>query len=214
MAFASKQSLVQWGFDVEPKAHTTPLIRQVHGADFAATSELGAEPPAADAITTTELGREIFVFTADCLPVLFYGEGEKTPLMAVHAGWRGAKAGIVAKGLAEMKKHTSRVTAILGPCLGKCCFEVREDFISEFVQARGNIEKYLSEVGGKTHFDLVGFVVEQELKGLQGHVDTTDVRCTFCSTPPLPSYRRNKGTDPRIRSWIVRQSVAELSRTD
>ena len=210
----AKNPLVRWGFDIEPKSKTKPLIHQVHGATILDASSLkeGAE---ADGVFTVEKDTTVFIFTADCLPVLFYGDSPSSPVMAVHAGWRGAKAGIAKNGLELMSRHSPRVTAVLGPSLGSCCFEVKDDFISEMVQARGNIERFLSHRDGKMYFDLVRFVVEEELKGIQGEVNTSAVRCTYCSRPELPSYRRNKGTDPRIRAWIYRLSQDEnrLGRT-
>ena len=197
-----KTASVEFGFEIEPKSQTTPLIKQVHGRDLAWQEELKAVPDA-DAILTRAAGNPIFVFSADCLPVLLYTDNPSDPIAAIHAGWRGAMRGVVSHTLQEMvRKSQESVRAVLGPCLRHCCFEVKDDFIQEFQTARGDLSPYLRD----NHFDLVKFVCEKEL-GVIGpsYIQQEFSLCTYCSTPLLPSYRRNKGTDPRIRSWITKR---------
>ena len=69
---------------------------------------------------------------------------------------------------------------------------------------KGNlIAPYLSSRDNKTFFSLSSFVIKEQLKFIKPeYIHTADLRCTFCSSPQLPSYRRNKTTDPRIRGWI------------
>lgn len=51
-------------------------------------------PPEADAVVTNVPGLAIGVLTADCAPVLLADPRAKV-VAAVHAGWRGAKAGVL-----------------------------------------------------------------------------------------------------------------------
>lgn len=187
-----------FGFEIEAKGLTPGLMKQVHGA---ALVEKDGElrDREADGVYTQKNGEEVFVFTADCLPVLFAG---REGVAAVHAGWRGTKLGIIGAMLARFQLDNS-LKIVLGPCLKSCCFEVKEDFVKEFELARGEIKPFLSRRDGKQFFDLVGFVLARDLKNIpRTQIDLNFNRCTFCSEPKLPSYRRNKGTDPRIRAWI------------
>ena len=58
---------------------------------------------------TDQKGVCIGVSTADCIPVLLYGE-EHRAVAAIHAGWRGTLARIVHKTIQEMAftYHTDR----------------------------------------------------------------------------------------------------------
>ncbi|MFP4314389.1 MAG: polyphenol oxidase family protein, partial [Alphaproteobacteria bacterium] len=53
--------------------------------------------PQADAMITDQSGLALGVLTADCAPVLFYGQkADGTPLIgAAHAGWKGALGGVL-----------------------------------------------------------------------------------------------------------------------
>lgn len=173
-------------------------MKQVHGNTIIERDDSNREREA-DGVFTRSLDTEVFVFTADCLPVLFASDNM---VAAVHSGWRGTKKGIVRAMLAKYGADTPR-TIILGPCLKSCCFEVKEDFVQEFSAERGDISGFLISRDGKQYFDLVSFVLERELAEFpKAKVDLSHNRCTLCSEPLLPSYRRNKGTDPRIRAFI------------
>jgi YfiH family protein len=65
------------------------------------------------------------VTVADCLPV-FLLDTESGMFGLVHSGWKGT--GIVLQALERMRKiggtRVEAVAAILGPCIGSCCYRV------------------------------------------------------------------------------------------
>ena len=200
------QPVVKYGFEAEPKDKTAPQCKQVHGKTFHWVNRISSSIPDGDAVLTNQRELPIYVFSADCLPVLLYTDHPDDPVAAIHAGWRGAMRGVVSNTLRELLRP-SRGTprAVLGPCLGPCCFEVKEDFVAEFERERGSLESFLEERKGALFFNLAEFVKKSELTEVSpDRIDCSNFRCTFCSQPALPSYRRNKGTDPRIRSWILK----------
>lgn len=199
-----KPEWLEHGYSVEPKGMTPILIRQVHGKSvLQLRGDPPSPPPEADAVYTHELGRTIFVSTADCLPVFFYTDDKTGPIAAVHAGWRGALSGVITETIRQMATPANSLFAVLGPSIGVCCFEVKEDFIQKFEVSGRRIRPYLQVRAGRTFCDLVSFVREQELAGLCAeNIDQSTHRCTVCSLPALPSYRRNTKADPLIRSWI------------
>ena len=190
---------IEFGFDVEKKGHTPKLIQQVHGAACLESQGAKETPPEADAVFSRK-GAEVFVFTADCLPVLFYST--RTPLVAaVHCGWRGALQNIVGATLARLDTPKEDLVAILGPSIHSCHFEVRDDFVEAFRKADLPVDDYLVK-NDTTTFRLSDFVAETQLKGIKT-IRTAEV-CTYCAEPQLPSYRRTGGTDTMVRSWIRR----------
>jgi YfiH family protein len=59
---------------------------------------------------------------------------------AVHAGWRGTAAGIAANAVCELLRLGAKpenLRAAIGPCIGKCCYRVREDFADAVRSSRG-----------------------------------------------------------------------------
>jgi hypothetical protein len=55
--------------------------------------------------------------------------GRPPALAVIHAGWRGLADGIVA---ATAQPLGTRLTAIVGPAIGPCCYEVEDDVASRF----------------------------------------------------------------------------------
>jgi len=197
---------IKWGFQVEKKGETPPLFEQVHGNRILSLPSPPPAPgtplPQADGAYSLAPQFELYVFTADCFPVLLFTEEAQGPVVALHAGWKGLKSRIVKNGL-SLFKNLSQVHAIVGPAIGSCCFSVREDFISEWSQANLHPEHYLLHRQGRTYFDLLSFLMKSELQGVPSNqIHVNHFRCTACSLPSLPSFRRNKVANPRLRTWI------------
>ena len=201
---------ITYGFDVEPKSTTRPMYKQVHGNAMIQVTQdnlalLYAAAPEADGAYTLQPQLKLSVFTADCLPILFYTDDPQGPIATVHCGWRGALQSISTSVEDLMSDYQGQINAILGPCLQQCCFEVKQDLISQFEQHGHNISAYLNNRNESVFFNMSSFVANEQLSFISPErIDTSDLRCTFCSRPELPSYRRNKSTDPRIRGWIVK----------
>lgn len=190
---------IECGYEIEVKGASPKWINQVHGGTIV---PLTNSVPEADGIYTLEKHKPVHVFTADCTPLLFFSLEPNTPVIAVHSGWRGALNRIGQKALSFF--GNSKAEVVVGPSILKCCFEVKEDLIETFQKEGHAIQPFLEKRDGKTYFDLVGFVIETQLKDVKVHREWS--RCTYCSAPTLPSYRRNKSTDPQLRNWIVKNA--------
>ncbi|HKY14173.1 MAG TPA: polyphenol oxidase family protein, partial [Microthrixaceae bacterium] len=72
-------------------------LRQVHGAEVVVVGAPGDHAGAeADAAVTGVPGAALAVQTADCAPVLLWGDGPTGPVIgAAHAGWRGLYEGVL-----------------------------------------------------------------------------------------------------------------------
>ncbi len=79
-------------------------------------------------------GVAAMVLAADCVPVVLGGGGA---VAALHAGWRGLRAGILEEGVRALRELGARgeLEAIVGPCAGVCCYEVGEEVHGAFAGA-------------------------------------------------------------------------------
>ena len=96
--------------------------------------------------------------TADCQPVLFADPANRV-VGVCHAGWRGTMKGIAKKTVTEMIKlgaNAENIVAALGPCIKPCCFEVKEDFVSEFEQNAPELLRFIKKESGVYHADISG----------------------------------------------------------
>ncbi len=155
---------------------------QVHGAHVVHATGPGSQGEA-DAIVVTEPGLAVAIATADCVPVIVESDGA---VAVIHAGWRGAAAGVVPAALAALDAagHRPRRAAI-GPAICGACYEVGDEVSSRFPEHTATTSQ------GTTGVDLRS-VVESQLEGLDVW---SSADCTF-SDDRYNSYRRD-GTPQR-----------------
>lgn len=118
-------------------------LQQIHSDAIHAVDARPAKPLKGDALITATPGLVLAAKTADCIPILL-ADPKHRVVAAVHAGWRGTIARIVAKTVGRMRMlHGTRaadVLAALGPGVGQCCYpvglEVVQQFHSQFAAAR------------------------------------------------------------------------------
>ena len=139
------------------------LMRQTHSNKFKFINSDIKKRINSDALITNSRGKCLAVLTADCAPILVYDKNLKM-VSVIHAGWKGALNGIIKKVLIFFKKKGSNprnIIAVIGPCISKYNYEVKEDFIKKFLQKdRGNI-KYFSHKKIKTYFSLNNYVKDE-----------------------------------------------------
>lgn len=159
---------------------TSVLGRQVHKAGIRTH---GALTPGmlfadeSDGHTTSVTGILLAVSVADCVPVFIVDDKRKS-VAALHAGWRGAAAGIVRDCLRLMG---SEVYVHLGPAICGKCYEVGPEVHS----ALG-----LSVPDRNTPVDLRA-VLAQECVSAGVAADNISVSgyCTRCMDSPFFSHR-------------------------
>ena len=135
----------------------SPLwLTQVHGVDVA---EVGVDVDGveADASVSRTPGLASAVLTADCLPVLFYGESlaGQPVVAAAHAGWRGLAAGVLESTLENMQCVRSTVSCWLGPAIGPKAFQVGPEVRAVFVtQQAAAARAFVEDQDGKYRADI------------------------------------------------------------
>lgn len=184
---------------VEPERPVL-LPRQVHGTRVV-TADVAAAPPEADGLVTA--GPLVGVVTADCAPILLLARGRRVAA-AVHAGWRGAAAGIVERALAHLRSfgvEPDALEACVGPAIGGCCYEVGPEVRAAFARGSGDATAPAwSRRGDRDVLDLRRAVVA--LLARAGVREATVVGpCTRCS-PVHCSYRRDGAAAGRQVSFI------------
>ena len=74
---------------------------------------------------------------ADCVPIILYSKKDNIGAV-VHAGWRGTALKILKKTALKMNEELNvkldNITALIGPSIGKCCFETDEDVFDQLIQ--------------------------------------------------------------------------------
>lgn len=120
------------------------------------------ERPQADAMATRTPGIALGILTADCAPVLF-ADGQAGVVGAAHAGWKGAKGGVLEATLARMVElgaRVDRIVAAVGPCIAMRSYEVGPEFPGPILAEDERASDYFAPARREGHFlfDLAGYV--------------------------------------------------------
>lgn len=169
---------------------------QVHSADALAIDAPfpdGTERPRCDALVTKTPGLAVAILTADCAPVLF-ADPSAGVVGAAHAGWRGARDGIVEATIAAMEAlgaNRPRITAVVGPCITAANYEVGQEFQQQFNCSDPESDSFfvLPTRESRPHFDLPSYVRHRLSRagvGLEG----TTFPCTYADEARFFSFRR------------------------
>lgn len=186
--------------DLEP--HHIARTRQIHSTRVhvvrSGDSGHGGEVGEGDGMILAEPGLIGAVLTADCLSVaLACIESRQVALF--HAGWRGTLKRIVAEGvdrfIAETGGSPEGLTALLGPAMRSCCYQVGEEVFRAFRESGHD----LTEARHEDRLDLIALNRRQlEARGVSRILDSQV--CTGCGTHPFYSWRRDRTEE---RTWVI-----------
>ncbi len=178
---------------------------QVHGNGVAVVGDdaAGSVVLGVDALATEARGVWLAVYAADCVPVLV-ADPVHPAVAAVHAGWRGAAAGIVPAALRRMREafgtRPEHVRVALGPAIGGCCYEVGAPVaraMAHAPQRAGAPSPLRPSAGGEGpwHLDLWEAIRQQlDACGVPAGAVETVGGCTRCRGDLFFSYRRDRVT--------------------
>jgi len=157
------------GADVLVQGSSDPGVRIVHGVDGHVTHASGL-------LLTVSL--------ADCVPI-FLVDPVNRAVGLLHAGWRGAAAGILREGLSAMGEaygsHMKDMWVHMGPAICGECYEVGP----EVHEALG-----LEIPEEPCPVDMRAVLAEQALiSGIPPESLTTSLHCTRCGPGEFHSHR-------------------------
>jgi len=189
------------GFGLRDTVFTDQLttVRQIH-SNIVINAEAAELEPEGDALISNRAAVVVAVKTADCVPILLVDPITHS-VAAIHAGWRGTAAQIVAAAVNQLATHwnvrAKDLRAAIGPSIGKCCYEVGPDVARHF----GTWVPELNDIDTPVHIDLPA-INEAQLR----EAGVSDVwisrECTFCAPQRFYSFRREREQSGRMFSFI------------
>ena len=152
-----------------------------HHSTVVNRARAGVRGEPGDCLWTDERGVPMLALGADCLVVAIARTKRRPALAVLHAGWRGLLDGVVAAGVAAVGSGSA---AVIGPAIGPCCYEVREDVAEPFRRRFGaNVVR-----GGKLDLWSAG---EQALREAGCESVQRFDGCTACQPELFFSHRRD-----------------------
>ncbi len=161
--------------------------RQVHGNKIM-EAQPGKIHDDTDGLITADPQAVLSLQVADCVPIFMYHPG--TGLRGlVHAGWRGAVAGIVSVAVTQMVHRGARareLEVLLGPSIEQDCYEVGDEVYRRFppgLSRKNDHGKYQFDLAAALRLDLAEAGLEPE------NIHSAGI-CTHCNNH-CHSYRRD-----------------------
>ena len=167
-------------------------VKQVHGTRIVTVDARSTPPwavgagPEADGMVTAMQGVALGVISADCAPVLLC-DAQARVVGAVHAGWRGAAAGVLEAAvcaMAALGARTDGIVAVVGPCIGPASYEVGPDLRDAVLGTVQDAARFFrAGAGDRFWFDLPGYC-SARLLAAGAHV------CDWVGADTLPDEAR------------------------
>ncbi len=175
------------------------IAKQVHGKDMAEISRLAGNISAfdwdraceADMITLSSSDKSVGIMLfADCLPLILFDNDQNTAI-TIHIGWKGLVSDIVSAAISKFD-NSQNITAIIGPGIDSCCYEINEDIANQvkklFPEGK-KLENIIPLKNGKYHLSIKSAVTEQlREKGISDIIISSP--CTSCEGE-FYSHRRS-----------------------
>jgi YfiH family protein len=141
-----------------------------------------------DGLVTRCLDLFLTVTVADCFPVYFYDPMGETIGLA-HCGWRGVISNLLPKMAASMASTPSNLLVGIGPGIGPCHFEIKDDILLRFQDC----QEAILEKDKKIFMDLPKIINNRLLESgiLPQNIENIK-ECTFCRKDKYFSFRRDK----------------------
>lgn len=152
-----------------------------------------------DALVTDLPDVPLLLFFADCVPIIF-ADPVTGSIGLAHAGWRGTVADIAQKTVFKMQEafgaKPQNIIAGIGPCIGKCCYEVDDTVYSA---GQKHAACFTKKANGKYMADLQEWNRQSLLEAgvLPQHIYNAAV-CTECNKALFFSYRAESGKTGRM----------------
>lgn len=177
-------------------------LHQVHSQTVFTSGPAVSAELAGDGLVAGAPEHVLAVSVADCMPIFLFHAAARR-FAVVHSGWKGT--GIARRALQQLREQpgkpvlpASEITAVLGPSIRSCCYNVDKPRAAEFADRWGAAAVVWRSPGSSNstgssgeavpHLDLL----QANLRSLEA-AGVQDIRyvdeCTAC-TPDLGSFRR------------------------
>ena len=175
----------------------------VHGTDVrvATGADGGHWLGEADALITNKPGLYLSMRFADCLPILL-NDARRGAVGLAHAGWRGTVKNVaeatVQAMVDELGCSRHHLTAVIGPAIGPCCYQVGDEVIRAVEATFDKSNQFLSERPDQpVCFDLWEANRQRLVEAGVGQVIVMRL-CTACHSSQFFSHRAERGHTGRF----------------
>lgn len=171
---------------------------QTHSGNVKIADE-NNEYPDTDGVVIVKPKDALCLRFADCTPLIFYDNVNKTGAVT-HAGWRGTAAKIAVNTVRKMEEcgsNPENISVAIGPAISVCCYEVSDEVKTKLLSTVKNHEGLF--IGNKV--SLKDINAEQLRETGVKNIDICPY-CTCCNNDLFFSYRKENQTKNRHFAFL------------
>jgi len=173
--------------------HKLKLIKQTHSNKVEIIDNYNFNKiTVADGSITKNKKIALAIITADCAPIFIF-DLDCSFICCLHVGWKGCLNNIVKTAINKIMKITSqKLIAIVGPCLSKENFEIKEKFKNTFLNQDLQYGNFFSNKLNqqKLYFDMRG-LINFQLQKCSIHKISNTMIDTYSNKHLFFSHRRS-----------------------
>lgn len=160
-----------------------------------------------DGLVTNRKGIVLCTYHADCVPIYFYDKNKEVIGLA-HGGWKGTLnnicSSIILKMTDEYNCRLEDILVAIGPSIGPCCYEIKEDVEKLFKERFKEDTNVIIKEGNNIFLNLweANRINLLDL-GIKNENIISSEFCTSCNVDTLFSYRKENGTKSRMIGAIT-----------
>lgn len=194
-AYTKTTELLQCIEKLNPLTHSTHIMHQTHSA---VVKTVTTNTPVniiqyhqSDGLVSHDKNIALCIIHSDCTPVVLFDHTNYITA-ATHAGWKGAKAGIVTNTIKQMLAkgvNCKNIEAVILPCIQQESYEVDADLFKSFIVDDVDNKQFFSPstIEHKYYFNLPAYV-KQQLRRNQIH-NIIDLGIDTYNSKEFFSYR-------------------------
>ena len=168
------------------------LLKQIHSNKVHIINKNLKGKLEGDALITNKKKIALGILSADCAPVFIY-DPENKFIGAIHAGWKGAYKKIITKTINNLKNKgckANNLIAVIGPCISKKNYEVKNDFFKIFLKQSKNNKRFFFIKKKRKFFSLNECIMAELIKNGIKNIEIIK-KDTFLSKNKFFSARRS-----------------------
>lgn len=172
---------------------------QTHTSHIELAQTGKSDYPDTDGLILNNTEQAVFLNFADCTPVILYDKKQNTGAV-IHAGWRGTAGKIAAKAVQKLEEDfgskPENLTALIGPAISLCCYDVGEEVFEKLKATVQDFEGLYEIRQDKIFVDLKNINARQLYETGVKEIDICPY-CTSCDNDMFFSYRKENATTNR-----------------
>jgi len=210
---SSKINITSQGKKLMRNNHNNCLIKQIHSNNIVLTSELNSQRIVnADGIICNNKNQNLWIYTADCMPILFADKYQRK-IAAIHCGRKGLEKNIISNVIKIFEINGSSrkdILVAIGPSISGDNYLLDKKTFYNFLSTNNislsKLNENINKINNINDYESIPLDIKKYayLQLIMEDIDSNNIdisnKCTYSLPNEFHSWRRSKNDK---RQWSV-----------